>query len=202
MPNASGMGEVMVGPPAGCSGGNDRGIGGGDGRDLHLCGQPARPCQPAPTGFRLDRLAARRSSNPAAANARAEAAGSRRLGAGARLAEGRALAPGDRRRRHPDPARDRRRACTFRARRQRGADGRRRRHRGRRCAHPGRIDPRWRGRDPCRSALPARLARAPRLLRAMRDGERDRRGRMGPALPELPGASLSAGRPGGDHARG
>ena len=39
------------------------------------------------------------------------------------------------------------------------------------------------------------------LLRAMRHAERCRLGRVGPALPQLQGAPLSARRPGGDHAR-
>ena len=91
---------------------------------------------------------------------------------------------------------------SFRARCQRGAGAGRSGDRDRRCPRPGRLDPRRRGRNSRRSALAARLARAPWLLRAMRHGERNRLCRMGAALPELPGPSLSASRPGCDHARG
>ena len=70
----------------------------------------------------------------------------------------------------------------------------------RRRPRPGAADPGRRGGDPGRGAVADRLARAPRLLRPVRRRDPIDQAGWERRCPQLPGAALSARRPGHDHA--
>ena len=122
--------------------------------------------------------------------------------AGARLAEGGAVARADRARRDADLSRSRRRGAAFRDRCERRRSRSRGGKRGVRRAHPGAAAAGRRGGDPRRGALADRLARAAPLLRPVRLADPRRIGRLGAALPGVPRVAFPAHRSGRHHAGG